>query len=318
MKSFSLSIPYILLPLIISTAAVAQDTTGRLSGKNQDTCSSLISAVSLNANVTSVSSSIHQNTYIYDDFDFSQPFQHNKGGTATHAVNPSDKANTVIIDPYEGSIPIDRRGKFVKNPEMPQAPSPHPQAATLPKGSFTAEAVWNIQGDIVKGHVYLKDHMYRYDMLVNGKRSVQIESVGENVTSRQTLEIQDLAIIVDRKTQKEIAINRVEKTYYESDGLMFSMLYNPIETYYTMSTMYNAVDQGSETIAQIACDKKNLMHGDILVQTAWISKKYDFPVKIITYVHGKENMIFELKNVTETPVDAKVFEIPEGYNKKQP
>jgi len=132
MKSFSLSIPYILLPLIISTAAVAQDTTGRLSGKNQDTCSSLISAVSLSATVTSVSSSIHQNTYIYDDFDFSQPFQHNKGGTATHAVNPSDKANTVIIDPYQGSIPIDRRGKFVKNPEMPQASSPHPQAATLP------------------------------------------------------------------------------------------------------------------------------------------------------------------------------------------
>jgi len=123
------------------------------------------------------------------------------------------------------------------------------------------------------------------------------------------------------KKRKEIAIDHEEKTYYESEGLMFSSLYNPLESFYIMKSMfsehYKVVDRGSENIGQIPCDKKSLMYGTILIQTIWISKKYRFPVKTINYIEGKEYMVFELKNIKEIAIDAKIFEIPEGYKKKE-
>ncbi len=42
-----------------------------------------------------------------------------------------------------------------------------------------------------------------------------------------------------------------------------------------------------------------------------MSPKYEFPVKI---VRGKSDMVAELKNIKESPIDDGLFELPEGFS----
>ena len=321
MKRFLTSISSIIIALIISTCLFAQETTDRLSGKNQKIHYLVKSDVPFEVTIKSETSSKGEINYIFENFDYSNYFQLGKGGTASYRINPIKKVKKIIIKLFEGAILIDHGGKLVKASEMSQTASQTNQPEPLPMGSFIADTIWNIDREIIKGKIYLKDHMYRYDMTVNGKRKIKIESVGAHGITQQIIELKNLTIIVNKKTGKEIAIDHEEKNYYESEGLLFSSLYNPPESFYIMKSMfsehYKVLDRGSENIGQITCDKKDLMYGEILIQTIWISKKYNFPVKTINYIQGKEHMVFELKNIKETSVDSKIFEIPKGYKKKE-
>jgi len=203
--------------------------------------------------------------------------------------------------------------------KMPKASLKEAQPAPSSLASFTADTVMNIQGQMVKGKVYLKNHIYRYDLVVEPKQMVktkdEIKTSVSDLTVQTTIEMKNISAIVDKKTGREILIDHDEKCYYEQPGI--SALYNPIEAHYIMSNLYQVIDQGTEDMGKIPCERKDLRDGEILVQTVWISKKYHFPVKIINYIQGKEQMIFELKNIKETAVDPKIFEIPEGYKKKE-
>ncbi|MDI1472041.1 hypothetical protein QI155_05770 [Thermodesulfovibrio sp. 1176] len=305
--------------LFIINVSFASETYTPLSGKNEKLHFSVKSDAPFDVVIKSETSSKGEINYIFENFDYSNYFQLEKGGTASYRINPTENVKEIIIKLSEGAILIDHGGKLVKATEKPQSSPSKPQPEPLPTGSFTADTVWDIKGDIVRGKLYLKDHIYRYDMIVNGKRDIKIESVGTHVTTQQTIEVKNLTIIVNKKTGKEIAIDHEEKAYYETEGLMFSPLYNPFEAFYIMSRMfsehYKVEDRGSENIGQMPCDKKDLMFGKILIQTIWISKKYRFPVKTTNYIEGKEHMVFELKNIKETSVHPKIFDIPKGYKK---
>lgn len=311
----------IMIALIISNCLFAQETIDRLSGKNQKIHYLVKSDLPFEVTIKSETSSKGEINYIFENFDYSNYFQLEKGGTASYRINPTEKVKKIIIKLFEGAILIDHGGKLVKASEMPQTASQTNQPEPLPRGSFIADTIWNIDGEIIKGKIYLKDYMYRYDMTDERKRKIKIKSVGAHGITQQIIELKNLTIIVNKKTGKEIAIDHEEKNYYESEGLLFSPLYNPSESFYimksTFSEHYKVVDRGSENIGQITCDKKDLRYGEILVQTIWISKKYNFPIKTINYIEGKEHMVFELKNIKETSVDLKIFEIPKVYKKKE-
>lgn len=313
------SINSFLVILIMAASLLSQETTDRLSGKNQKIHYSVKAEAPFEIVIEAEMFSKGQITFIYEKFSFSQPFELEKGGTARYGVNPSDKIKNIIIDLYEGSILINHGANLATSTKMPKSSLKETQPAPALAASFTADTVMNIQGQIVRGKVHLKNHMYRYDLIVEPKKMVktkdELKTSITDLTVQTTVEMKNISAIVDKKTGKEILIDHDEKCYYEEPGV--SALYNPIEGHYMMSTLYQVIDKGTEDIGQISCERKDLMDGETLVQTAWISKKYHFPVKIINYIQGKEQMIFELKNIKETTVDPKIFEIPEGYKKKE-
>ena len=45
--------------------------------------------------------------------------------------------------------------------------------------------------------------------------------------------------------------------------------------------------------------------------TQWVSKKLEFPLKIVTHEGGK--MTMELTNIDESPLDDALFEVPDDY-----
>ena len=50
----------------------------------------------------------------------------------------------------------------------------------------------------------------------------------------------------------------------------------------------------------------------------WIAKKYNLPIKIITYLKGKERAKYEIKNIKEKKIDPSLLSIPAGFKESQP
>jgi len=196
MKRFLMCISDIMVALIISTSLFAQGTD-RLSGKNQKIHYSVKTNVPFDVVIKSETSSKGEINYIFKNLDYSNYFQLEKGGTANYRINPTENVREMIIKLFEGAILIDHGGKLVKATEMPQTASQTNQPEPLPTGSFIADTIWNIDGEIIKGKIYLKDYMYRYDMTDDGKRKIKIESVGAHGITQQIIELKNLTIIVN-------------------------------------------------------------------------------------------------------------------------
>ena len=68
---------------------------------------------------------------------------------------------------------------------------------------------------------------------------------------------------------------------------------------------------GTETVNGIECDKSTLLWGGTEFYTYCMSHKYNFPIKII---RGQSEMVAELKNIKESAIDDRLFELPEGFS----
>lgn len=245
------------------------------------------------------------------------PFHLEKGNTIELEIGPTDKVEKLEIQLIEGAILVDHGNRLKKETEQVKRKIP------LPTGSFIADTVMDFKGQIskiTKGKVYLKDHIYRYDIIVD-KKDARTEE--ENLT-----------IIVNKKTGKIIFIYPDDKNYFdyedshvqvdspktfELSDLMNPLYYfNPFEAHYAMSKVYKVIEKGEEKLGKNLCQKLELREEGVLVQTAWISKKHNFPIKLINYQAGKQYMLFEIRNMKETNIAEKTFEIPKGYKLKKP
>jgi outer membrane lipoprotein-sorting protein len=119
----------------------------------------------------------------------------------------------------------------------------------------------------------------------------------------------------DEKTYLEVPVFHLTNPQDFKASYLFSPLYfyNPVEAHYAMSLVYDVVESGEEDVEGLLCEKKELQAGNFLVQKAWISREYGIPVKLINYVQGETQMVFEVKDIEEVSLDASIFEIPEGY-----
>lgn len=80
-----------------------------------------------------------------------------------------------------------------------------------------------------------------------------------------------------------------------------------------MTTQYRITDKGEETIEGLLCEKEELSMGDVVVQTAWISKKYRFPIKLTNHDKGKQYYMMELRNIKESKISPRIFEVPKDF-----
>lgn len=249
-------------------------------------------------------------------FQFEQPFHLGKGKSAKYGFGLEDKVEKVTIILQEGSIFIDHEGKLRKE-EKKETPLPKPAEIPISKGTFSADYLMDVQGQVVKGKIYLKDHLYRFDVLADETREKKIKykAHSQSGTSVEvSVEIANLSFIIDQKTGQTLIINHDEKEYFEGTR-DDSSLYNPVEAHYGMCQLYSLSDKGEEKVGDIICNRKELMWDQTLIQVAWISKKYLFPIKIINYIEGEEHMVFEVKNIKEERLDHKLFEVPPDYKK---
>ncbi len=164
------------------------------------------------------------------------------------------------------------------------------------------------------------DHIYRYDVFVDQKKKSTIEDkiktpIGD-LTTQLTFEERNLTIIVNRETGKAIIINHDEKTYSEGN-ISDTILYNPVEAFNIMSEFneYKVIEKGEEPIERLICEKKEIRMGNLLIQTAWISKKFGIPIKFINYFQDQPHTIFEVKNIKEMVIEPKIFQVPKEYKK---
>ncbi len=156
--------------------------------------------------------------------------------------------------------------------------------------SFSADVLWKMKGMPERySRLYMSDNLYRFD-------TVQDE--------------QSLGFIIDQKTDKAIILNLTKRVYSEGSRAD-TMMGNPFEAHFAMRSMYKVVDEGEEILNDVKCYKQALKMNKIVVQRVWISKKYNFPVKIVTYNRDKVYMLVELSNIKEEAVSKDVF-LPPG------
>lgn len=227
-----------------------------------------------------------------DNIELELPFFLEKGKSADYEVSSSENVKRVIIELKEGSIFIDS-GDKLRIESSPSEPQVSPKMILLPQGSFSADMFINMEGKITTGKFYLSDHLYRFDTTGDGQAQ---------------------SMIVDRKTGKVWLLNINEKAYAISSTEDFGVHFlNPFEAHFWMTAKYKITDRGKEKVGELLCEKKELMEGELLVQTAWISEKYRFPLKLINYDKNKQHMLLELRNIKEEKINPEIFEVPSDF-----
>ena len=158
--------------------------------------------------------------------------------------------------------------------------------------SFSADVLWKMEGMPDRySKLYLSDNLYRFDT-VQGEQS--------------------LAFIIDQKTGKALILNLTKRVYSEGSRTD-TVMGNPFEAYFAMRSIYKVVDEGEETINGIECHKLALKMNNIAIQRVWMSKKYNFPVKIVSYNRDKVYMLVKLSNIKEEKVSKDVFMPPADF-----
>lgn len=309
--------------VMLSSLTIYADEMDKLSGKNVKVSYVVESKTPFKIIITDdptdrvTSKGMIRIFYYSKGFDFELPFHLENGKSGTWEIGKDEGIpEEIIIELQEGSILINH-GKKLKKEVVTAKP---PQKVIHPKGSFSADTVMNIKGNLIKGKIYLKDHLYRYDVFVDQKKKSTVEDKIKtplgNLTTQLTFEERNLTIIVNKETGKAIIINHDEKTYSEGN-ISDTILYNPVEAFNIMSEFneYKVIEKGEEPIERLICEKKEIRMGNLLIQTAWISKKYGIPIKFINYFQDQPHTIFEVKNIKEIDIEPKIFQVPKGYKK---
>lgn len=311
--------------VMLSSLTIYADEMDKLSGKNVKVSYVVESKTPFKIIITDdptdrvTSKGMIRIFYYSKGFDFELPFHLGEGKSGTWEIGKDEgMPEEIIIELQEGSILINH-GKKLKKEVVTAKPQ---QKVIHPKGSFSADTVMNIKGILTNGKIYLNDHIYRYDVFVDQKKKSPVEDniktpLGD-LTTQLNFEERNLTIIVNKETGKAIIINHDEKTYSEGN-ISDTILYNPVEAFNIMSEFkeYKVIEKGEESVERLICEKKEIRMGNLLVQTAWISKKYGIPIKFINYFQDQPHTIFEVKNIKEIDIEPKIFQMPKGYKKKK-
>ena len=158
---------------------------------------------------------------------------------------------------------------------------------------FSADMVVVAGGNTTTNKLYVKGLKYRMETIEDG---------------------QEIVIIVDQETNLTRVAIISEKAYIEMPcDDMRSLMNDPFQslkvTINTPGIEHNSL--GTETVNGIECDKSTLLWGGTEFYTYYMSRKYDFPIKIIL---GQSEMVTELKNIKESAIDDGLFELPEGFS----
>lgn len=166
-------------------------------------------------------------------------------------------------------------------------------SSMLSSTSFTGDMVMKIKDKVTHAKIYFAGSVYRIDFKEDGQK---------------------ISFIVDRKAKKTKILNMVQKVYAEipNDAPM-SLIRNPFEAHYKMLTWYKVSLKGEEKVGAFICEKKLLTMDGKKVQTAWIAKNFDFPIKLINYKRDEIHMTMEIKNIKEEVISPETFSVPNDF-----
>jgi uncharacterized protein YuzE len=158
---------------------------------------------------------------------------------------------------------------------------------------FSADMVVVDGGDTTTYKLYVKGSKYRMETKEDG---------------------QEIFIIVDQEAKLTRVASVSEKAYIEMpcDDIR-SLMNDPFQslkvTIDTPGIEQNSL--GTEKVNGIDCDKYTLLWGDAEFYTYCMSRKYNFPIKIILV---QSERFVELNNIKESAIDDRLFELPEGFS----
>ena len=170
--------------------------------------------------------------------------------------------------------------------------------------SFVAEMVVEMKGKKTISPFFFKDSAYRFDTTQDGVPCYFI------VLKEDPL----MSIVVPKK--KGYTRLPKEASIFMKNNLFETPSFVMKKKYYKLGS------KSDEKVGGLKCIKEVYTiegpSGPEKAVTLWIAKKYEFPVKIVTYYKGKELCRVELKNLKEKDLDSSLFEIPEGYRALRP
>jgi hypothetical protein len=158
---------------------------------------------------------------------------------------------------------------------------------------FSADMTMVDRGNTTKYKLYIKGLKYRMETVEDG---------------------QEIVIIVDQEKTLTRVLLVNEKAYIEMPSNdIRSLMNDPFQglkvTIDTAGIERNSL--GTETVNGIECDKYALLVEGEEFYTYCMSRKYNFPLKIIL---KQSERVVEVKNIKESAVDDNLFEVPEGFS----
>jgi len=135
-----------------------------------------------------------------------------------------------------------------------------------------------------------------------------------------------MRFIVDRKTGITKVLNLDEKVFTEMTGGDF--VFGAQDTMLKSFKEYKLFNEGEEKLNGLICEKRAIKWNaettvgdkvveerEITISGAWISKKYNIPIKLINYKGDKEYLIVELTNIKEGEISKDVFQVPGDFKR---
>lgn len=158
---------------------------------------------------------------------------------------------------------------------------------------FQADVVQRSQGMELKGRIYVKDQKTRMDMNMMGRQTQTITRLDKQAV---------WVVNPGEGFYMEMPVSPGSPEFFQDE--------KALEQYATKKKV------GSETVNGQPCDKFEITYHDSNLgkMTAWISKKLNFPVKMIQKGPYGESTV-EYHNIQIGKVDDSLFELPSGLQK---
>ena len=156
--------------------------------------------------------------------------------------------------------------------------------------SFSAELADTQGGQTRTGRFFFLDTSYRYEIVENG---------------------QPLVIMVDGKTGTMHVMVPAEKAFYMAGpDEVLARMSNPFGAYAYYASKKDVKAEGTEAIDSVPCTKQVVSGMGQVFAVAWVSKEFDFPLKVQTTLPERT---LELRNIRRGPQDAALFTVPADY-----
>ncbi len=170
-------------------------------------------------------------------------------------------------------------------------------ALSVLAASFSADLVMTEKGKTETEKFYLSGSNYRMEMIEDGKPTV---------------------VIADKKKNVHRLLDVNEKIFYEIPSDDWRVMSNdPFKAAEYMAKTYESRKEGREKINGMECEKQVVLADKEIIHAAWISKKLNFPIKLVTYYEGKERSVCELKNIKPGNLPKNIFKPPADFKQKE-
>lgn len=124
---------------------------------------------------------------------------------------------------------------------------------------------------------------------------------------------EQLYVIVNNESGLTNVLVPSRKQYMELPSQdPMSLMNDPFQSVKYLTAMGESKLVGTEMIDGYECDKYTISQQGQEMMSQWVSRKFNFPLKIVIHVSDGKHM--EIKNIREGAVDEELFKVPAEYS----